>query len=213
MKYRAMGNHLRTQPLPWGDWVEVEQFRRSAFGFSKLIHRTYFVAFCCFVQLQMLYDLPTPLALSDLEFPLPCAEEEWFAENEEKWKMLRASDTSPPTPFFHEALQRLFEGNADGKRRYSEFGGYIMISGLLFTILDAYRISRVPVPTVAVEFSKLDTALDTWQTVWDADPKSHISGPSSAFGAIAFNAAVVYRAASVRRTRDYSKYASDFCTD
>ena len=99
---------------------------------------------------------------------------------------------------------KLFGGNTACTKWYSEFGGYVMISAILYTILDAYRISRVP--TATVEFSKLDTALDTWQKVWEADPRSYISGPSSSFGALAFNAAVVYRVASVRRIRDYSKY-------
>jgi hypothetical protein len=202
MKSRAIGENLHVQPSSWSEWIDAEGFRRSFSECPRLTYRTYSVAFCCLVQLQMLYDIPTPLATSDLEFLLPCSEEEWCAENEEKWKILMASDDSAPTPSFQEAFGKLFSGKTPCTKWYSEFGGYVMISGVLYAILDAYRISRVP--TATVEFSTLDTALDTWQKVWEADPRSHVSG--SVFGTLAFNAAVVYRAASVRRIRDYSKY-------
>ena len=59
----------------------------------------------------------------------------------------------------------------------------------------------------AVCFEGCDVALENWQRIWHLDPKSHISGPSSPFGAMAFNASVVFRAASVRRVKDYSKYS------
>jgi hypothetical protein len=152
----------------------------------------------------MLFDIPNPLGLSEIDSLLPSTEEEWYAENEDRWRILKSSDTTPPTPHFQDAFSQLFQDTSDYVRRYSEYGGYIMICSLLFSILDAYRLSRFPM--VAVDFAKLDVALNNWQGIWDADPKSHISGPSSPFGAIGFNASVVYRAARVRRLRDFSRY-------
>jgi hypothetical protein len=153
----------------------------------------------------MTYDIPTPLRVADLDdIQLPSSEEEWSAETEDKWEMLRNnSGTSPPTPTFRAAFQQLFEDYTDDTIRYSEFGGYITISGLLLAVLDANRLSRVP--TMAPNFEKIDLALETWQRIWRADPKSHLAGPSGPFGAISFNAASVYRAACIRRIRNFSR--------
>ena len=38
------------------------------------------------------------------------------------------------------------------------------------------------------------------------NPKSHSTGPSSPFRAMAFNASAVYRAACIRKVSDYSRY-------
>lgn len=165
--------------------------------------RTYFVSFCISIQLQLLFDLPSPFQLSELEFSLPSSEEEWYAENAENWITLRSVGSSPPTPNFHVAFQHLFEINNDNHQHYSEFGGYILISALVSAILDGYRCSKIP--AISVDFMKMDNALDNWQRLWQQDPKSRSTGPSSAFGAMAFNASAIYRAASVRRIRDYSK--------
>ena len=168
--------------------------------------RTYFVSFCISIQLQLLFDLPSPLQLWELEFPLPSSEEEWYAENAESWISLRNVGSTPPTPNFLPAFQHLFEVNIDNRQRYSEFGGYIMISALVYSILDSYRDSKIP--AISTDFTSIDNALDNWQRLWQADPKSRSTGPSSAFGAMAFNASAVYRAASVRRIRDYSRFKS-----
>jgi hypothetical protein len=157
----------------------------------------------------MLFDIPNPLGLSEIDSALPSSEEEWYAENEDRWRILKASDTHPPTPQFQDAFSMLFQDPLDNLvNRYSEYGGYVVICSLLFSILDAHRLSKFPM--VAVDFAKLDVALKNWQGIWDADPKSHISGPSSPFGAVAFNASSVYRAARVRLLRDFSKYSPEF---
>jgi hypothetical protein len=155
------------------------------------------------VQLRLLFDFPSVLDVSDLDLPLPCSEEEWYAENTDTWMILRSSAWNPPTPNFPSVFYELFEKNMESNQRYSEFGGYIMISGILSAILDAHRMSKIP--AVAVDFSRLDGALDNWQRLWQVDPKTRSSGPSSPFGSMAFNASSVYRAASVRRVKDYSK--------
>ena len=81
-----------------------------------------------------------------------------------------------------------------------------MISALNSVIMNAYRVASTP--AIDVNWHKFDVALDNWQRSWNADPKSHSTGPSSPFGAMAFNASAIYRAASIRRVRDYSKYLS-----
>jgi len=184
----------------------VDQTRRAAAVAPALYPpeiRTYFVSFCISIQLQLLFDLPSPFQLSELEFPLPSSEEEWYAENAESWITLRNIGSSPPTPNFNVAFRHLFEINFDNGQQYSEFGGYIMISALVLAILDGYRCSKIP--AISIDFTRIDTALDNWQRLWQQDPKSRSTGPSSAFGAMAFNASAIYRAASVRRIRDYSR--------
>jgi hypothetical protein len=79
-----------------------------------------------------------------------------------------------------------------------------MISALQSAILIGHRLPIVP--AITIDWGRMDRALDEWQRSWNADPKSHSTGPSSPFGAMAFNASALYRAASIRRVRDYSKY-------
>ena len=149
----------------------------------------------------MLIDITTSMPLSEANLSLPSPEEEWSAETEEEWLSLRSSS---PTPKFKVAFQSLFSGKIENIHRYSEFGGYVTISGLLSAILNAHRLATTP--AVDVNWQKFDNALDAWQRSWNADPKSHSTGPGSPFGAMAFNASAIYRATSIRRVRDYSPY-------
>jgi Fungal specific transcription factor domain len=170
--------------------------------FTFLTIRTYFVSFCFLVQLQMLFDIPTPLSLSEINLTLPSSEEEWSAETSEEWQQLH--DNAPSTPCFRDAFESLFSGTVEYTHRYSEFGGYVTISGILAAILNSYRLAVTP--AIATNWKMFDNALDAWQRSWNADPKSHSTGPSSPFGAIAFNASAIYRATSIRRVKDYSKF-------
>lgn len=156
----------------------------------------------------MLIDIPTTMPISEVNLILPSSEEEWSANTSEEWEILHTSPSSPPTPTFKEAFEQLFIGNGSGIHRYSEFGGYIMISGILSSILTAYRL--LSVPAVSIDWKMFDVALDSWQRSWNADPKSHSAGPSSPFGSIAFNASAIYLATSIRRVKDYSKSHSIF---
>jgi hypothetical protein len=151
----------------------------------------------------MLLDIPTSMPISEVNLPLPSSEEEWSAESAEEWETLQSSNTCPPTPLFRTAFESLFAGSTECIHRYSEFGGYVMISAIQATILNAYRLSSTP--AMSIDWKKFDLALDTWQRSWNADPKSHSTGPSSPFGAMAFNASAIYRATSIRRVKDYSK--------
>jgi len=150
----------------------------------------------------MLIDISTSMPLSEINLTLPSSEEEWSAETEEQWQSLRSS--APPTPPFKDAFKGLFDGAIENTHRYSEFGGYVTVSGLLSAILNSFRLSATP--AVDVNWGKFDNALDAWQRSWNADPKSHSTGPSSPFGAMAFNASAIYRATAIRRVRDYSTY-------
>jgi hypothetical protein len=143
------------------------------------------------------------MPLSEVTLPLPSSEEEWTAETAEEWSQLHPS--SPPTPNFKCTFLSLFNEHTENTHRYSEFGGYVMISGILSAILNAYRLAIAP--AVSIDWKKFDLALDNWQRSWNADPKSHSTGPSSPFGAMAFNASAIYRATSIRRLMDYSKYS------
>jgi len=144
--------------------------------------------------------------LTELDITLPSSEEEWFAESGEIWWDLKISNDIPPTPRFLEAFRQLFERSTDSNRRYSDFGGYVLISAILSAIMDAHRVSRIPTLAGTIDFRRFDIPLDNWQRLWLANPKSRSAGPSSPFGAMAFNASAIYRAASIRRVKDYSRY-------
>ena len=77
-----------------------------------------------------------------------------------------------------------------------------MISGILSSILNAYQLETIS--AITINWGKIDRVLDSWQRSWNADPKSHSTGPSSPFGVMAFNASTIYRATRIRCVRDYS---------
>jgi len=151
----------------------------------------------------MLLDIPTTIPIPEVNLPLPSSEEEWTASSSIEWGTIHTSPTSPPTPTFKEAFESLFSGTVESIHRYSEFGGYVMISGILSAILNAYR--SVITPAISIDWRTFDVCLDSWQRTWNADPKSHSTGPSSSIGAMAFNASAIYRVTSIRRVQDYSK--------
>jgi hypothetical protein len=173
--------------------------------YQLLIFRTYFSTFCFLIQRQLLTSSPASLEISEVELCLPCSEKEWSAETEQKWWNIRTSPNTPPTPSFQEALEDLFVQTVETKVRYSEFGGFIMISAILLTIMTTYR--SFTVPAIAVNFPMLDLALDNWQRSWNLDLKSHPSETGSLFSSMAFNASAIYRVSTIRRVKNYSRLA------
>jgi len=140
---------------------------------------------------------------SEVVLVLPCSEEEWSAESSEEWRRCRASGCTPRTPAFLDAFDRLFKGEGLEQMPYSEYGGYVMISAILSSLFACYRSKLVP--GLTVDLRPYDMALNNWQRSWNHDPKSRSSGPSSPFGAMAFNASAIYRVTTIRRVRDYSR--------
>ena len=161
------------------------------------------MAFCFLIQLEMLLDIPTTMCLSEVNLALPSSEEEWTASSPNEWEIIHTSPASPPTPTFKEAFESLFSGRMESGHRYSEFGGYVIISGILSAILSAYRSAITP--AVSIDWRKFDVCLDAWQRSWNVDPKSHSTEPSCLFSVMAFNASALYRAACIYLVRDYSK--------
>lgn len=157
----------------------------------------------------MLFDIPTSMSLSEVSLPLPSSEEEWSANSAEEWEALHNAPAAPPTPTFKEAFESLFTGSIEGIHRYSEFGGYVMISGILSALLNACQLAKNP--TISIDWIKFDVSLDTWQHSWYTDLKSHSTGSSSPFGILALNASSIYRATRIiRHIKDYSRFCGIF---
>ena len=189
---------------PWQFWVEEEEFKRYAVSLAVFNScRTYFAAACFIIELHMLKNIPVSADLLDSTLSLPCSEEEWVAETAESWSVIRTREL-PPTPPFNQAFQGLFVKESESRVRYSEFGGYVAIWGICLAITIAYKSEKIP--GVVVDFTSFDVALDNWQRSWNADPNSQSSGPGSTSGAMPFNASAVYRLATIRRAKDYSRY-------
>jgi hypothetical protein len=154
----------------------------------------------------MLFNIPSAFNLSDLDFTLPSSEEEWAARTESDFYLLRSPETSPETPLFNDSFQLLFQKRIELRTRYSELGGHILISAIALSIMDTYRLAR-HVPSMKLNLTIFDIALENWRKLWQIDPKSGTAGPYGTFGAITFNSAGLYRAACIRKVRDYAKYA------
>jgi hypothetical protein len=202
-----MSQRNSSRPQPWSDWITEEQIRRYDPFPAANNYRTYFLGFCCLVQIQMLFNLPTPFAIDELEGTLPCSEEEWSASSEEMWWELPATGALPAIPSFQEAFGQLSQDDsmASNNKQYSEFGSYILISALLSTALEAHRSTKASTPDQKV-FEKLDIALENWQrSLLHADPKNAIERQNIPDGALAFNTSAIYRATTVMRVKDYSR--------
>jgi hypothetical protein len=110
----------------------------------------------------MLFNVPTPFAIDELESVLPCSEEEWAAPSEGLWWAARTSSNVLPSLSFQEAFKQLsLDLVSTTSTRCSEFGSYVLISALLSTALEAHRIAKVSADRNA--FEKLDIALENWQ--------------------------------------------------
>ena len=119
--------YLRTQifqiQMYDGQHGSVEKNFDGTTFFPNVNGRTYFVAFCLLIQLQILLDIPTSMPVSEVALPLLPSEEEWSAETAEQWDRLHNSPIAPPTPDFKQVLGTLFAGPEECVQMYSEFGG------------------------------------------------------------------------------------------
>jgi hypothetical protein len=165
-------------PTTWEEWARAESARRT-----KLI------IFCFFNLHSIVFNLPSPLMISDMQLRLPCGEMEWKALDVASWKKLNA--LSAPQPLFRDCIAALFQPR-DVTPPFSSLGGHVLIHALLQRIFSIQRSTRLQnfeneiVPGLS---SSLQQALKEWQNGWEQNPESSYS-PLDRYGPIAFNSRV-----------------------
>ena len=137
---------------------------------------------------------------SEVRINLPCTETEWTIATPDAWREYRRC-TSSTAPTFTEVLSSLLSPGQFKPIACSTFGSYIMIQALLQQIwhlrqvLSDERLS-------ADQQTRLEVALQRWQTVWEANAESSLS-PRNPHGPLAFNSSALLRLAYVRLCVDF----------
>ncbi|OJD12642.1 hypothetical protein AJ78_06797 [Emergomyces pasteurianus Ep9510] len=188
---------LRNQPAPpdiaWEDWIEVET-----------IKRTKFIIYCFFNLHCIVYNIPSLILNSELNFYLPCSAAEFEAPTRLKW--LEKKGKVGPEVNFQTAFNRLFShGGNEITESNSSLGNYILIHAIIQHIFflrqfscggfDGYR-NVAPEDIAATE-----QALRNWQSGWKRSLQSAVD-PQDLNGPVVFNSTALLRLAYIRLNID-----------
>ncbi|OAX81678.1 hypothetical protein ACJ72_03982 [Emergomyces africanus] len=148
-----------TPDISWDHWIEIET-----------IKRTKFIVYCVFNLHCIVYNIPSLILNSELNFYLPCSAAEFKAPTRLEW--LQARDKAGPERNFHVALNCLFShGGNEITECNSSLGNYILIHAIIQHIFSLRQFSRgkfdgnrdvAPEDMVATEL-----ALRNWQIGWN----------------------------------------------
>lgn len=163
------------ESMDWSKWARAESARRT-----KLI------IFCFFNLHTIVFNLPSPLTISDIQLRLPCTESEWKAPDQDIW--LNMHKKSQPAPFFHDCISDLLQDDS-GPPTCSSLGSHVLIHALLQRIFSIQQASHHGSNVASGSFISQRQALKKWQTGWEMNPESSVS-PLDKHGPIAFNSAV-----------------------
>jgi hypothetical protein len=94
---------------------------------------------CCILLFRTASN-ESPSTIFDLDLTIPSSSEAWSAENADKWRDVQYSGASLLNPpFRRDTFLNLFNENVEYKQTYDDFGGYILISAILYAILTTDR--------------------------------------------------------------------------
>ena len=180
--------------LSWIDWVRGEERRR-----------TLLVAFVLFNLQCIAFDVPPQILNSEVKVNLPSSEAEWAAPNEQDWRRIRTTDSSPSYQFqrvLGDALSGLAI-NSDGP--VSAFGNYVLIQAIFQQVFHARNATTCFTSTrgtINAEYLRLiEPALQIWQDSWEATRESTLD-PSSPKGPLGFNSTALLRLVHIRLNAD-----------
>lgn len=159
----------------WNEWARAESARRT-----KLI------IYCFFNLHTIVFNLPSPLTISDIHLRLPCTESEWKAPDSDIWLNLHRKSQS--APFFQDCISDLLQDET-GPPACSSLGSHVLIHALIQRIFSIQQANNHGSNMVLGPFLSLRQALKKWQVGWEMNPESSVS-PLDKHGPIAFNSAV-----------------------
>ncbi|KAL2832251.1 hypothetical protein BJY01DRAFT_226130 [Aspergillus pseudoustus] len=173
----------------WNNWAQAESARRT-----KLI------IFCFFNLHTIVFNLPSPLMMVDVQLRLPCAETEWKASNPHTWRELHQQ--SHPAPFFQHCISDLLQ-DGGGAPICSSLGSHVLIHALIQHIFSVRQATRLETTggLSPGSFLTLRQALKKWQIGWELNPESSLS-PLDKHGPIAFNSTALFHLANIRIVTD-----------
>lgn len=161
----------------WNQWARAESARRT-----KLI------IYCFFNLHTIVFNLPSPLTISDIHLRLPCTESEWKAPDADIWFSLHKK--SRPAPSFQDCISDLLQDDS-GPPTCSSLGSHVLIHALLQRIFSIQQANHHGSNMAPGPFLSQRQALKKWQIGWEMNPESSVS-PLDKHGPIAFNSAVRY---------------------
>ncbi|OJJ57374.1 hypothetical protein ASPSYDRAFT_90666 [Aspergillus sydowii CBS 593.65] len=171
----------------WNEWARAESARRT-----KLI------IYCFFNLHTIVFNLPSPLTISDIHLRLPCTESEWKAPDSDIWLNLHRKSQS--APFFQDCISDLLQDET-GPPACSSLGSHVLIHALIQRIFSIQQANNHGSNMVSGPFLSLRQALKKWQVGWEMNPESSVS-PLDKHGPIAFNSAALFHLANIRIVTD-----------
>ena len=191
VRQHGLSEHSIT-PRGWEDWARQESARRT-----KLI------IFCFFNLHTMVFNLPSPILVGDVQLRIPCSEWEWKMQDSASWMAAHQQSTQPP--LFQDCFTALLQ-ETNNTPTYSSLGGHILIHAMLqriISIRNSTRLEGMENEMFPGLTEPLRRALKKWQSGWEQNPESSYS-PLDKHGPIAFNSRVslfhiFYKASSYQK--------------
>lgn len=165
-------------PRGWEDWARQESARRT-----KLI------IFCFFNLHTIVFNLPSPILVGDIQLRIPCSEWEWKMQDSASWMAAHQQSVQPP--LFQDCFTALLQ-ETNNTPTYSSLGGHILIHAMLqriISIRNSTRLEGMENEMFPGLSAPLRRALKKWQSGWEQNPESSYS-PLDKHGPIAFNSRV-----------------------
>ena len=179
----------------WDIWAHYESAKRT-----KLI------TFCFFNLHSLLYNLPSPIPLSDIHLALPSTTSIFEAAGAEEW--IEACQTGTIKEHqFRESFQQLLHSTARTETfSHSATGNYVLIHALLQHIFYARQLGRSFLVDGEVGtsdyLSGIETALRNWQRGWQRGWQQNSDLSLDLAGPVAFNCVALLRLAYIRMNVD-----------
>ncbi|PLB51309.1 hypothetical protein P170DRAFT_493607, partial [Aspergillus steynii IBT 23096] len=174
----------------WKQWARAESARRL-----KLI------VFSFFNLHTLVFNLPSPLMIADIQLRLPCSESEWKAPDSDSW--FSVHQKSQPSPQSQESISELLQ-NGSGSPLCSSLGSHVLIHALLqhvFSTRHSTQLENKEEVTGPGHSNTLRQALKKWQKGCELNPESSPS-PLDKHGPIAFNSTALFHLAYIRLVID-----------
>jgi hypothetical protein len=184
--YRQMG---------WEVWIRVESTKRIIL-----------VIYCVLNVHTILFDVPPIMLPQELQFGLPCIEQEWRAETEVEWRTFSAGVAPQGFPDTYSAL---LTGDVDpslSTSGFSALGGSALIHAVIQKTW-LVRNRRIPPPggkshdLFTDEMNAFDNVLKRWTNLWQSNQESSVD-PLNPHGPQTFTSMALLRLAYIRVNMD-----------
>lgn len=192
-------------PATWSDWAFLESLKRTKFMYYSILQ-----------LMSVAYNIPPLIYTSEIECDLPGSATEWTATDATSWAAAR-KETSIREVSFQDIFAQLFYHTAPSVAYISRFASYVLLLGLLQTIVLKRQTLARAQNISPHDIEELSRALRNWQPLFEHSPEAKMPGLDT----LSSNTAALVRLTWIRlhvdlgpcrnlASRDPSKIAAAF---